>query len=503
MSVSLLDPLDAWERRMPDQVLFQCGSERITRREFQTASTSVAARLAALGVVPGDPVAVIGGISFSWCIAGIGSIRAGGVLTPLNSRCVPEELAAMIESAGARVIIAEAAFYDNVLEAVETRSAQVVKMDEICAPDSRLEAPDVRSESEDPVLLAYTSGSTGLPKAATHTHASLLGAFQEWSLQVPTYRPHCRILNTAEFGFTGGLLHGLLAPAVFGGSCVLLARWDAAEALRLLQEGDIEILAVPIIFYEEMAALPQFEDATFPHLTAALTGGAPVPVAVLKAWHKRGVVLRQGYGLTEAGSIITYPSHEIALEHPDTVGMGGILTTIRLVTEDGADCPPGIPGEIVVRGPGLARGYWRAPELTADLFREGWLHTGDVGTIDDQGLLRVVGRLKDMIISGGMNIYAAELERVINDLAQVEEVAVIGVADERFGETPAALIRTIEPLAVSSVLNHCKQHLASYKLPRYVIFVEEVFPRTMGGKVRKDLLRAEYIDLLTRTAPAR
>lgn len=197
---------------------------------------------------------------------------------------------------------------------------------------------------------------------------------------------------------------------------------------------------------------------------------------------------------------MTLPPPDIAIAQPDVAGVGGILREVRIVDEHDAECGPNVPGQIVVRGPGISGGYWRDPVTTAEEFAGGWLHTGDVGTIDEHGGLRIVGRTKDVIISGGINIYAAELERIIGEIEGVVEVAVIGVRDERFGETPAALVVADRLLTAADVVGHCRKRLAGYKAPRYVEFLDESLPRSPIGKISKEPLRAKYSDLPSRRA---
>jgi fatty-acyl-CoA synthase len=442
---------------------------------------------------------VVGDVGIDWCVAAIGAITAGAVLFPLNRRGADPELAHMISDSGAKVVVAGVPYLERVRALALDQGVGVLEMSELCVADKTLIPPRVRRTLDDPVAVAYTSGTTGHPKGAVYTHGSLLFAFFEWMLQNPGFGPGCRILNVADFGFTAGLTSGLLAPVVLGGSCVQLPVWNATTALGLLESKQITVMAVPTIFFEQIAQEPAFGNTDLTSVKIALTGGAPVSISLLRKWQERGVVLRQGYGLTESGSGVTYPTDELAVQLPDVVGVGGILTRVRVVDESGHDCAPGEPGEFIVSGPGVARGYWQASELTDEVFRDGWLHTGDVGTIDEEGRMRVVGRLKDMIISGGMNIYAAEIERVILELDDVVEVAVIGVPDEKYGETPAALVRTSSPMAAQDIRAHCRRFLASYKLPTYVEFLDEALPRSTTNKVAKAQLREAYAGLPQRS----
>jgi fatty-acyl-CoA synthase len=201
--------------------------------------------------------------------------------------------------------------------------------------------------------------------------------------------------------------------------------------------------------------------------------------------------------MTELGGSSTRNTLDAAFDAPESVGRGSIFTRHRVVRPDGTDCDPGEPGEIIVRGPSVTPGYWRNPEATDAAIRDGWFHSGDVGVFGDDGLLRMVDRLKDMIITGGYNVAPAEIESVISDLDGVTEVAVIPVADEKFGETPAAIVRSSIELHADDVVKHCNERLARYKVPSYIVFLDEPLPRMPSGKVAKRVLREQFADLPT------
>jgi fatty-acyl-CoA synthase len=254
-------------------------------------------------------------------------------------------------------------------------------------------------------------------------------------------------------------------------------------------------MAGTTIFFEQIAALPSFESTDLSSLKVVFIGGNPVTLGLIEAWSAKGVGLRQAYGLTESLSMVTFPSVELSIRKPESVGFGGTLTKVDIMDPDGTPCPAGTSGEIWISGPGVARGYWQDDALTGQTFAGGWLRTGDVGVKDDEGAIRVVGRTKDVIISGGMNIYAAELERAVLELPAVLEAAVIGVVDDEFGETPAVLLRTSGPVPSHEIVDHCRTRLSNYKVPRYVVFRDDPLPRTSSMKIDKRILRAEYADL--------
>jgi fatty-acyl-CoA synthase len=225
------------------------------------------------------------------------------------------------------------------------------------------------------------------------------------------------------------------------------------------------------------------------------SGGARISRQLLETWMQKGLVLRQMYGQTEAGGNATINSVEDSKQFPEKCGRGMPFTRLATVDKDGNLCPPNVPGEIIIKGPGMMVGYWNDPEATARTLVNGWLFTGDLGAIDEQGLLTMLDRIKDIIISGGMNISAAEVERVVAEFPGVLEVAVIAAKDDRFGETPMAVIYASTGIDVPALVAHCNQHLSDYKMIRYVAVHDEPLPRVAAGtKISKPELRKQYAD---------
>lgn len=491
-NTTVVRALYTWSVRRPDVAPLRCGSDTLTWRELVRDMDRAAARLLAAGVRPGDRVALLGGMSLDWAVTALGAIRAGAVLCPLNERYPASELADVLRKTTPAVLVAGEAGREIAAQAAEPQpeGPLLLPMERFAdgAPDGA-GLPDLAADPSAPVCVIPTSGSTGLPKAVVYTHESLLGAFFEWSLQAPELL-RATTLNISAMSFAAGLLNGFLAPLVLGGSVVMMPVWNAGEALRLIQEHRVTCIAATTIFFEQMAALPEFAGADLTSLAVVFTGGNPVTSALVEAWAAKGVGLRQAYGLTESLSMVTFPTVDLAMSRPETVGLGGVLTDVRITDADGAPCPAGTPGEICISGPGVAAGYWQDEPLTEATFGGGWLRTGDIGVRDDDGALRIVGRTKDLIKSGGMTIYAAEIERAVLELPQVLEAAVLPVPDTEFGETPALLLTASPGLTARDVVEHCRLRLAAYKVPRYVVFRDEPLPRTSSMKIDKRALRA-------------
>jgi fatty-acyl-CoA synthase len=313
-------------------------------------------------------------------------------------------------------------------------------------------------------------------------------------------------LLVLPLAFTPGLVYGLLITTVLGGTLVVEAELNPSRAVNLIQQHSVRaIFGVPLIF-EALSRAEEFDDADLSSLQTAIVGGAAVPTDLLRRWADKGVLLRQIYGMTEAGGVATATRKAEALSHPDSCGIGSIFTDVAVMADDGSMAAPGQQGEIVVRGPGVTPGYWDDPQSTAAAIRDGWLHSGDLGTRDTDGRVTFVDRIKDLIISGGINISPVELEAAIASLEGVAEVAVIAAPDPRFGETPAAII-TVAPeasrLDEAAVIAHCEQLLSDYKVPRYVVLRSEPLPRLPSGKIAKQAVREEYRDIGQRFPRAR
>ncbi|MGW0040880.1 class I adenylate-forming enzyme family protein [Rhodococcus sp. NPDC003348] len=489
MESNILRPLAAWTSRMPDEPAVECEGQVLTWRELDRRAGTAAARLIGQGIGAGDRVAVVGRPSLTWAAAAIGILRVGAVVCPLNERNSATELGEALARLEVAAIVTSAACRAN-LEAAAPATT-VLDLEDVAA-DGGPQAPPIGTAREtDAVCILSTSGSTGLPKGVVYTHRTLSAAFFEWCLQEPGFL-RARSLNVSSMSFAAGLLNGFLGPLVLGGSVVFLPEWEPRAALALIRDKKINQLGATTIFYEQMAAVPEFAEADLSSLTVAFTGGNPVTANLIRSWSDKGVGLRQVYGMTESQSNVSVPSVQASMDNPDCVGRGGVTSEIRVVAPDGTPCPTGERGEVVISGPGLAAGYWNDPALTSEYFTPDGFHTGDVGQWEPDGSLRIVGRTKDVIISGGINIYAAELERAIMELPGVLEVAVIGVPDVEFGESPAVLIRGTDHVGPEAVVEHCRMRLARYKSPRYVEMLAEPLPRTAGMKVDKAALRRQF-----------
>ncbi|WP_109529548.1 MULTISPECIES: class I adenylate-forming enzyme family protein [Nocardia] len=500
MAATIGSALGWWARSKGDRTAIVVGDEALTYRELQNWSSRIARSLADRGIARGDRVGVLGPNSLAWPVIALGAMKAGTVLVPLNPRLKPAELRKVIDDAGITTVVFPGEFAASV-EATRTLGDGFagIEFGEFTAlRDGGIDDFRVDLEPDEPAALLFTSGSTGLSKGVICTNRTLLSIVFEASLVEEGLRPGTTTLLVLPLVFTPGLVWGLLMTIVLGGKIVIEPDFVPGKAATLLAEHDVQALfGVPLIF-EAISRSAEFEETDLGSLRTAIVGGAAVPVSLLERWAKKGVALRQIYGMTEAGGVATATLVQEAADHPDSCGTGSIFTEVKVIAEDGSPAEPGAEGEILLRGPGVTPGYWNDEESTAAALRDGWLHSGDLGKRDEEGRLQFVDRLKDLIITGGINISPVELERVIGGIDGVEEVAVIAATDARFGETPAAIVKVSGDVDEAVIIEHCDRLVADYKVPRYVIIRDEPLPRLPSGKLSKTAIRAEYRDVADR-----
>jgi acyl-CoA synthetase (AMP-forming)/AMP-acid ligase II len=432
------------------------------------------------------------------------------ICVPLNPRLAAPELAGAIANAGARLVIAERALeekleavsgagYDGALVWLAGPGAERGDYEDVLHESSAAARVDQGSPS-DPVLLMYTSGSTGLPKGVLLTQGNL--SANSWHLLAEdSVTRHDRYLNSAPLSNLGaGSRVFMLVHA--GGTHVIRRAFDAEQMLAETIAGTVNAaLIVPAMMRHLLDAADAAGEAVRGRLRQVTYGTAPMPPDLLiEALERLGSDFQQGYGLTEAGHNLTLLPPEDHRLGPDgtfsqrlaSVGRETIGMHVRVVDENGDDVPVGQAGEVITRGPNVMEGYWEQPEETANALRDGWLHTGDIGSFDDDGYLYLVDRKKDMLVSGGFNVFPREIERHLEMHPQVLDVAVVGGPHERWGEVPIAfvvLVKESDPAGLESELRGiCEHELARYKQPAQYRFVPEL-PRTSTGKVAKPELR--------------
>ncbi|WP_028080681.1 class I adenylate-forming enzyme family protein [Solimonas soli] len=495
MAHTLISALRWWSRETPDNVALRVGDGAVTFAELDRWTAKVAAWLRAQNVEAGDRVGSIASTSLAHCALLIGAVRAGAIASPLSPRLSLRETVEFCEDTQPRLLLTDAdqAAKHEGLAAIGCGVSTLAAVEALRGADAPVFTAD--AAPDDSVVIIATSGSTAKPKGVVYTHRSMLAYAQEFSIEEPFIGAGSRILALPPLSTSGGFVQ-LMEFMVLGATARFESGFDAERALRLLQDERINAFQGVPLFFERIAACPGFADADLSALQFTSVGGAPVSRALLEVWQKKGCLLRQIYGQTEAGGAISIMSKRDAARYPEKAGRGGMFTELRVVNADGRALPPNELGQILIRGPSVMKEYWNNPEATAKTLVDGWLHTGDLGRIDEQGYLTFVDRMKDIIISGGLNISAAEVERVVASFEGVFEVAVIGAADAKFGETPMAIIHSTLPLQVEQIVAHCNRNLADYKVPRYIVVETEPLPRLATGKIAKPALRARFAELL-------
>ena len=492
MTGTIAQVMEWWAHSAGTRDAIRFPDDRASFAELHDWTSRVAAELTGRGLQQGDRVGIFAANSLDWCVAGLAVMKAGAVLVPLNYRYVAAELASIVEGCTPRFVLVDEA---GAARAQGQAGTQVLPLSLVREHRGGAAVPFVAHFAPDaPIVVAYTSGSTARPKGVSFTHRTVLAYAFEASLNYPELRVGAKAINVPPL-YTGGGTVQLIQFLIMGMTSFIDYEFDPLRTMRLLIDERIEIFCAVPTFFERIAALPEFGDADLSHITFAACGGARVAIPLLKTWLGKSVVLRQLYGLTEGGGNTTIMPAAEAIEHPEQCGRGGIFTKHRIVRPDSSDCDPGEDGEIWVRGPGMMVGYWGDPAATAAAVVEGgWLRTGDIGRVDSRGNLTLVDRLKDMIISGGLNIWPIDIESTIAEIPGVEEVAVIAARDERFGETPMAIVYSSQALDPAVIVAYCNARMADYKVPRYVAIEPEPLPRLATGKIAKRELKARYAD---------
>ncbi|MBN1091765.1 AMP-binding protein [Blastococcus sp. TML/M2B] len=464
---NLIRLLRAAVDRHPDgEALVELGGERVTYRQLWDRAARVAGGLRAAGVQPEDRVANRLPNGNDWVYAFWGTLLAGGVVVPVNTRFAEPEVRYVVEDSGAAFVVEPGA----------------------PLPDGEPVEP-ADPQHTDLAGIFYTSGTTGFPKGAMTTHENFLSNIETCLRCLDLGRePRTTLISVPLFHVTG-CNSQLLVVTALAGTSVVMPTFEVGAFLRAIQDERVDVLTtVPAIYWLALQQ-PGFADVDTSSVISLSYGGAPIAPDLVHRIQQAFPTARvgNGFGLTETSSVSTYLPHEDAAEHADSVGYPAPVVDVRL---DRPDPDTGV-GELLIRGPHVVAGYWRKPEQTAETFVDGWLHSGDLARIDDDGRVYVVDRKKDMINRGGENVYCVEVENALAAHPAVGEVAVIGVTDSMMGEKVGAVVvplpgRTLDP---AELLAFAREHLADFKVPQFLDVRTEPLPRNPGGKVLKPALR--------------
>jgi fatty-acyl-CoA synthase len=469
-------------------------------QDFDRRSDEIAAGLARIGVSKGDAVGILMKNRPEFVETMFGIFKAGASVVLLNIRHTPAEMLHPVIDSGLRTIIADAAKLPALQEA--SRAVPDLKIFAIDAPEgipsldllreSGGAAPDVDLSPDDIAFICYTSGTTGAPKGALLSHGAIHTASVAKSLALAQSFED-RMLLAQPLAYTGGAVILIREVIVPGATVFLMENADPGEMLATIERERITATGGVAVVFERMMAHPRFATTDLSSITRVTTGGQMVSLHLLRTWRARGVLLNQGYGQTEtAGSFCTILFAEEAERKLGFAGRPLPHCRIKIVDDIGGELPPNQIGEILVKSPATMKGYLNLPDQTAAAFTEGWLHTGDLGFLDEEGFLKVVDRSKDVLISGGLNVYPAEIEKELGGIGGLEDFAVIGVPDDRWGEVPAIVMAGATTIDLIALRATCESRLADYKRPKFLVRHGATLPRTASGKVMKHELRSAY-----------
>jgi fatty-acyl-CoA synthase len=474
-------------------------ARKFTYAELHHRTDRLAAALAALGIGKGDRVALLAPNCAEYFEIQFACGRLGAIMLPLNWRLTVPELEYILGDSAPKLLIHDKAFapqaaaLSKILLEIDPENPASA-YERALASDATPVAP-IEVTHDDIAMVMYTSGTTGHPKGAIITHGMVF--FNCVNLGIPALiTPNTVQLVVLPLFHTGGL-NCYANPVLHAGGTILIMRaFDPGLALDYISDSALGIthfFGVPAP-YQFMMQHPKFQSADLSRLQIAGIGGAPCALAILEGWSARGIALVQGWGMTETSPAGTMLDAADAIRKAGSVGKAMMHTAIRIVDETGRDVAQGTIGELLIKGPNITPGYWNKPEATAGAFTDGWLHTGDAARLDEEGFVYIVDRWKDMYISGGENVYPAEVENVLFQLPQIADAAIIGVPNESWGEVGMAIIvrKIDQPLEEGDVIRHCLGRLAKFKVPQSVAFVDAL-PRNATGKVLKRELRLQFV----------
>ncbi|MBT8049608.1 MAG: long-chain fatty acid--CoA ligase [Gammaproteobacteria bacterium] len=495
------DWLDKRARLTPDRLALidYASGQETTYAQWNRRANRLANFLRQLGVGKGDRVAVYASNCSAYLDLFWAAPKIGAILQNLNWRLTVHELKGIVESGEPRVLVfsedwraqaeelaASCRTLEHRVAMDEARDGELALADAASLPASLEERPQL--DMDDPWGIYYTGGTTGLPKGAVLTHGNVtwnsVNTITSWGI----HAGHRAALQMPFFHIGGPNI--FMTPMVHAGATTILCRgFDADETFDLVENAGItHYVGVPTMF-QMLQEHPRWQEADFARLELVISGGAPCPLPIMEKFWSRGVDFKMGYGLTEASGNNFWLPPEQVREKVGSVGYPIFHIDMKTMRADGEDCDDGEEGELLIRGPHVIAGYWRNPKATADTIRDGWLHTGDIAVRDSDGCFSILGRSKEMFISGGENVYPAEIESVLLAHPEVLDAAVVSVPDETWGEVGRAFVVVGGGYDEKALRAFLGERLARYKLPRSIVEIEEM-PLTAIGKIDKKVLES-------------
>ncbi len=513
MKINIGNTLARRTWRMPNrEALVETDSgRRFTYSQINTRTNKLANGLRSLGVKAGDRIGILLMNSAEFVETFFATAKIGATLVPLNWRLTPDELEFILKDSGTTTLVFGPEFAAQVADIQargdKTDLARFIQLGgdiadfaedftALTAAQSGDE-PDIAGGEDDLLFIMYTSGTTGLPKGVMHSHNTVFAAITNMMATNETGIDETTLLSLPLFHV------GALTPAfqsIYSAARLVITRsFDPVKSWEIIRDEKItNTLLVPAMLQAMKAVFdPSTHDAS--SMRSMVSGAAPVPVSMIESFAEMGISINQVYGMTETCGPGCLILGEDAAARPGFTGKGYFYTDVRITAPDGSECPPGVSGEVCMRAPNNMVGYWNRPEATAETIKDGWLHSGDVGVADEEGFVKIVERLKDMLISGGENVYPAEIENVLLSHPGVADAAVIGIPSEKWGESAMAVCVCAPDAKVTAedLIALSKAKLAGFKCVKHVEFTD-VIPRNPSGKILKRALREQYADI---TAP--
>ena len=477
---------------------------RLNYKELNALANRCSHVMSGLGLQPGDRAALLMQNCVEFVALFYAAAKLGIVVVPLNTRLTSSELSFILSDSGASLMFygAECAELAEGIKANKDHPLGIETWirvhagpgDDQSLDDLLAKAPDTEPEAvaggDDNLFIMYTSGTTGLPKGVVHTHETISWAALSWVTTMDVRYKDRQLLPLPMFHVAA--LTSLISASIGGGTTVSMPNFDPMTVWSLIKEERVTTGgSVPAIL-NFMRQVPDFANFDSEHFRCFITGAAPMPKALIEIYNEKSMQVVQGYALTETGGGGTFLLNEYALSKIGSAGAPAMFAEVRVRDSEGNISARGT-GEVVIKAPFVMKEYWNRPDATAEAFDNGWFRTGDIAEIDDDGFIFIKDRIKDMIISGGENIYPAEIENVIIAHPAISEVAVIGLPDEKWGEIACAIVvGNQDETSEEDIIACCAEKLSRYKLPKKVIFIEAI-PRNPAGKVLKRVLREQFI----------
>jgi fatty-acyl-CoA synthase len=506
------DWIGKWSSLQPEKTALFFEDCPLTYGELNRRVNQLCHLLLGMGIRKGDRVSVLLYNCNQYIEIFFGLAKIGAIMVPLNWRLVGPDLEFIVKDSGSQMLIFDAAFgeiIDSIRSNVDICQASYLSVGsphsagaanyEEAIQNNPCNEPPVNSSvgGEDPHIIMYTSGTTGIPKGVVLSHRKTFFNVLNANIFNDITSKDIMIVCRPMF-HSGGLLVDS-APILYrGGTLIMKRRFQPHDILESVQKHHVTLLELPASVYQFVLQQCDLSKYNLSSVRVYFTGGERVPEAMLREYNRRGIIISQIFGLTEA-STITFLSPEDAISKMGSVGLPVFHGEVRIVNKAGNDVRPGEVGRVIIKGPTLMSGFWNRPDLASETIRDGWLHTGDLAKMDEEGYFYIVDRESDMYISGGENVYPAEIEKVILTHPKVSDVGIVGVPDPKWGEVGKAFIvlRQGERMMEKEVFEFLQGKVAKYKIPKYVEFVHEL-PKTASGKIQKFLLKR---NLLSDAAP--